>query len=244
MAQPSAPQEFVSLRTGLDTHRTSNAQPSKKSSVKGTSLAEEGEQISEGDHYLHNKHGNDLVGSSPVVSHVPCSVVHMSTSQLQPLLGGMASLLDNIASDYVFGAIGTVGRPRGHITLYTICTMDDDKILDRSQHHRWMQFLQLWESAGWGCCDVVLLTEELRPLQYGHPQILAQIARVDARTMLGCISRYGNSQGHRRFKLKDSLIRFLNVLQQNFSSPKTVLLCDPTVYARLREVQVMNSSMC
>lgn len=243
VAQPAAPQQFVFVRTGWDTHRSLYAQPSKDRSVKGTSRVEEGEQTAEGDQYLHNKKGKGLVGSFPVVSHVPCSVVHMSTSQLQPLLGAMASLLDHIASQHVFGAIGTVGRPRGYITLYTICTMDDDKILDKSQH-RWMQFLQIWKSEGWGCSDVVLLTEELRRLQYGQPQILAQIARVDAKMMLGCISRYGNSQWHRRFKLKDSLIRFLNVLQQNFSSPKTVLLCDPSVYARLRDVQVMDNSMC
>lgn len=243
VVQPAAPQQFLSPRTGLDTHRTSQAQPSMERSDTGISLEEEGEQLIEGDHY-HNKQGMDLVGSCPVLSHVPCSVVHMSTSQLQPLLGAMASLLDSIASHHVFGATGTVGRPRGYITLYTICTMGDDKILDKSQHHRWMQFLQIWRSAGWGCSDVVLLTEELRPLQYSHPQILAQIARVDARMMLGCISRYGNSQGHRRFKLKDSLIGFLNVLQQNFSSPKTVLLCHSNVNARLKEMQVTDSHKC
>ena len=89
-----------------------------------------------------------------------------------------------------------------------------------------------------GVVQMILLTEELRHLQYGHPQPQAQTAKVGANQLLKCISSYGNSQGHRRFKLKESLIRFLNVVQQNFSSPRTVLLRDPDVNARLSKVQV------
>ena len=88
---------------------------------------------------------------------------------------------------------------------------------------------------------MILLTEELRPLQYGHPQPQAQTAKVGANQMLNCISSYGNSQGHRRFKLNESLIRFLNVVQQNFSSPRTVFLRDLDVNARLSKVQVMEN---
>ncbi len=162
----------------------------------------------------------------------------MSVSNLHPLLGVMASLLDSVANDYLFATMNTIGRPRGYITLETICAMDDDKQLSTVQNHRWLQFLQVWKSAGWGCSDVILLTEELRPLQYGHPPPQAQTAKVGATQMLKCISSYGNSQGHRCFKLKESLIRFLNVVQQNFSSPRTVLLCDPDVNARLSKVQL------
>lgn len=38
------------------------------------------------------------------------------------------------------------------------------------------------------------------------------------KVMHKAISSYSNSQGDKRFKLKDSLIRFFNVIQQNFSS--------------------------
>lgn len=134
-----------------------------------------------------------------------------------------------------------ISSPPSEDCTFTICELDDDKQLSTVQHHRWLQFLQVWKSVGWGCSNVILLTEELRPLQYGHPQPQAQIAKVGANQMLKCISSYGNSQGHRRFKLKESLVRFLNVVQQNFSSPRTVLLCDPDVNARLCKVQVMDN---
>lgn len=121
------------------------------------------------------------------------SRVEMSMSDLHPLLDVMASLLEHVASDYVVGATNTIGRPRGYISLETICKMDDDKQLSTVQHHTCLQFLQVWKSAGWGCSDVILLTEELRPLQYGHLQPQAQTAKVGANQMLRCISSYGNN---------------------------------------------------
>lgn len=54
--------------------------------------------------------------------------------------------------------------------------------------HRWQQFLRTWKTAGWG-----LLTDELRPLQYGYPQVLADCAEIDAKMMLKAISSYGHS---------------------------------------------------
>ena len=198
------------------------------------SAAEQGEEV----HSYDQTWGWNPIASPPGFLCMQHLRVEMSVSNLHPLLSVMASLLDNVASDYVFGTMNTIGRPRGYITLETICEMDDDKQLSKVQHHRWLQFLQFWENAGWGCSDVILLTEELRPLQYGHPQPQAQTAKVGANQMLKCISSYGNSQGHRRFKLKESLIRSLNVVQQNFSSPGTVLLRDPDVNARLSKVQM------
>ena len=138
---------------------------------------------------------------------------------MHPFLGVVASLLDTIASKYVFGPMYTIGRPRGYLTLDTICELDEYKVLSTVQHNRWLQFVQVWRTAGWSRADLVLLTKEMRPLQYGHPQSQAPTAKVGAEQMLKCSSSYGNSQGHRRFKLKESLIRFLNVVQQNFLSP-------------------------
>lgn len=174
------------------------------------SEAEQGEEV----HSYDQTWGRNPIVSPPGFLCIQHFWAEMSVSNLHPLLGVMASLLDSVASDYVLGAMNTIGRPRGYITLETICEMDDDKQLITIQHHRWLQFLQVWKSAGWGCSDVILLTEELRPLQYGYPQSQAQIAQVGANQMLKCISSYGNSQGHRRFK--ESLTRFLNVVQQNF----------------------------
>lgn len=213
----------------LDTCLASHPQCTQK-----LSAAEQGEEV----HLYDQAWGWNVIASPPGFLCMQHSYAERSVSNLHPLLGVMASLLDNVASDYVFEAMSTSGRPRGYITLETICKMDDDNQLSTAQHHRWLQFLQVWKGAGWGCSDVVLLTEELRHLQYGHPQSQAQTAKVGANQMLKCISSYGNSQGHRRFKLKESLTRFLNVVQQNFSSPRTVLLRDSDVNARLGKVQV------
>lgn len=232
-ASPSAQQQALLVPKILDTCQASHPHCTQK-----LSAAEQGDEV----HLYDQTWGWNPIASPPGFLCMQHSRVEISVSNLHPLLGVMASLLDNAASDYVFGAVNTIGRPRGYITLETICEMDDDKQLSTVQHHRWLQFLQVWKSAGWGCSDVILLTEELRPLQYGHPQPQAQTAKVGANQVLKCISNYGNSQGHRRFKLKESLIRFLNVVQQNFSSPRTVLLRDPDVNARLSKVQVMH--MC
>lgn len=229
-ASPSAQQQALLVQTMLDRRQASQG-------TQKLSAAEQVEKV----HSYDQTWGWNPIAIPPGFLCMQHSWVEMSVSDLHPLLGVMASLLDMVASDYVFGAMNTIGRPRGYITLQTIYEMDDDKQLSTVQHHRWLQFLQVWKSAGWGCSDVILLTEELRPLQYGHPQPQAQTAKVGANQMLKCISSYGNSQGHRRFKLKESLIRFLNVVQQNFSSPRTVLLRDLDVNARLSKVQVMNN---
>ena len=77
------------------------------------------------------------------------SRVELSVSNLHPLLGVVASLLDIVASDYVFGAMNTVGRHRVYITPETICETNDDKQLSTVQHHRWSQELQVWKNGGW-----------------------------------------------------------------------------------------------
>ena len=204
-ASPSAQQQALLVHTMLDTRQACPPQGTQK-----LSAAERGEEA----HSYDQTWGWNPIASPPGFLCMQHSWVDTRVSNLHPLLGVMASLLDNVASDYVFGAMNTIGRPRGYITLETICELDNEERLSTVQHHRWLQFLQVWKSVGWGCSDVILLTEELRPLQYGHPQPEAQTANVGANQMLQCISSHGNSQGHRRFKLKASLIRFLNVVQQ------------------------------
>ena len=53
-----------------------------------------------------------------------------------PLLGVLAPLLDDIASDYVSGEMNTIGRSEGCSSLCAIWTMDGDKDLSSPQHHR------------------------------------------------------------------------------------------------------------
>ena len=87
--------------------------------------------------------------------------------------------------------------------LDKICYMEDCYALSKLQQHRWSQFQQIWEAAGWKCLDLVLLAEELRPSQYGYSQEPARVATITASQMLVCINMYAYIQGHRRFKLKE-----------------------------------------
>lgn len=156
------------------------------------------------------------------------------------VLGNTVFLLDGIAGDHVFGEIGTTGRPRGHMTLDKVCSMNDDGFLSKQQQHRWLQFLQIWKAAGWELVDLVLLAEELRPLQYGHQLDQAHVATIGLQHMLICINIYGDSQGHRRFKLKEALIRLLNVVHHHFSSPDAVLVRNPDAIANVSKVKVID----
>lgn len=174
----------------------------------------------------------------PLVYSQLCCPSVASSADCLAVLGIMVSLLDGIAGDHVFGKIGSTGRPRGCMTLDKLCSMKSDNFLSKQQQHRWSQFLQIWKAAGWECLDLVLLAGELRPLQYGHPQDQAHIAKFGTEQMLACINMYGDSQGHRRFKLKEHLIHLLNVVQHHFSSPDAVLVRNPDAMANVSRVQV------
>ena len=152
----------------------------------------------------------------------------------------MVCLLDGIAGDHVFGQIGTIGRPRGRMMQKKSCSMKDDGFLSEQQQHRWLQFLQIWKAAGWEPLDLILLTEELRPLQYGHCLDQAQVATAGEKHMLNCINIFGDSQGHRRFKLKEALIQLLNVVHHHFSTPRVVLVRNPDAIANISKVKVID----
>ena len=96
---------------------------------------------------------------------------------------------------------------RGRMTVNQICNILDDHFLSKQQQQqrRWLQFLQIWKAAGWECPDLVLLAKESRPLQYGHPQDKAQVTTTWDKADAVCINLYGHIQGHRSFKLKESL---------------------------------------
>lgn len=94
------------------------------------------------------------------------------------LLGIMLSLLNDVAGHHVYGKLSTTGRPRGHMTLNIICSMKHDNLLSKQQQHRWLQFLHIRKAAHWECLELVLLAEELRPMQYGHFQDQAQVCTL------------------------------------------------------------------
>ena len=161
-----------------------------------------------------------------------------TSADCSAVLGNMVFLLDDIAGEHVFGKFGTIGRPRGYMTLDNICSMNDDGFLSKLQQQRWLQFLQIWKAAGWESLDLVLLAGELRPFQFGHPLDQEHVATIQLKHLLICINRYGDSQGHRHFKLKEALIRLVNVVHHHFSSPNAVLVRNPDAMADISNVEV------
>lgn len=53
-------------------------------------------------------------------------------------------------------------------------------LLSVAGHKRWMQFLHVWQNAGWSLQDLLQVTNELRPLQYGSDLEIADLACVQA----------------------------------------------------------------
>ena len=41
------------------------------------------------------------------------------------------------------------------------------QVVSNDGHKRWMQFLHVWQNAGWSLQAILQVTDELRPLQYG-----------------------------------------------------------------------------
>lgn len=163
-----------------------------------------------------------------------------SSGHCLAVLGYMSFLLDDFAGDHVFGVPGTTGRPRGCMTLDKVCSMDDDSCHSKLQQHRWLQFLQIWKAAGWERSNLVLLIRELRLSRYGHHLDQAHIATIGLEHMLLCIDTYADSQGPRRTKLKEDLIRLVNVVHHHFSSPNAVLVCNPDAMANISKVKIVD----
>lgn len=156
----------------------------------------------------------------------------------QPLLGVMARLVDQIASTHVFGNLGSKGRPRGLVTMSVIHDMEQHQRLSSSSKHSWHQFLQVWREAGWGRFDVLVMVDELRPLLWQHPQYEAYVASINAKQLAVYCAQYSSRQGHRQLELQKSLLSFLDVVQNRFSSPNAVLMPAQGVYTRLSSVDL------
>ena len=82
------------------------------------------------------------------------------------LLGVLVTVVDNVASDSVFGPDGIAGRPEGMMHLSVIDNVHSAKLLSRVCEERWLAFLEIWQNAGWSPTSLVDFVSTLRPLQY------------------------------------------------------------------------------
>ncbi len=192
-------------------------------------------QHADGAQLLQHRLCARLLHSDENLCHSSCATEAFDN---QPLLDVMAGLLDKVASTHVFGNYGSRDRRKGLITLGTIQDTEKHQELSSSSEHRWHQFLEVWHTAGWGRFDVIVMVDELRPLLWRHPQQPEHIASIDAQQMAVYCAKYSRCQGHRHSELQTSLLSFLDAVQNQFSSPKAVLLPAEDVYDRLSTVKL------
>lgn len=152
------------------------------------------------------------------------------------LLGLLVAVVDNIASDFVYGPPGTPGRPGGVLDVSFLCRMASGHLLSTAGHKRWMQFLHVWQNAGWSLQAVLQLTDELRPLQYGSDLEMADLATVQAGQLNCCIAEYCESSEQEQTHAR--IVDFLAVVQRHFSQRSAVLVPAEDALKRLSMIQL------
>lgn len=151
------------------------------------------------------------------------------------LLGMLVAVVDDAASDFVYGPFGTPGRPDGVIDVSLLSSMASGHLLSADGHKRWMQFLHVWKNAGWSLQNLLQVTDELRPLQYGSDLEMADLASVQEAQLKSCLAKYcdpAEEQTH------DRLSGFLAVVQRYFSDCNAVLMPAEDALKRLSMIQL------
>ena len=142
----------------------------------------------------------------------------------------LVAVVDNAASDFVYGPPGTPGRPGGMMDVSFLASMASGHLLSADGHKRWMQLLHVWQTAGWSLQALLQVTDELRPLQYGSDLEMADSASVQATQLTCCIAKYCDQAQEQTF---DRLSEFLAVVQRHFSQRNAVLMPAEDALARL-----------
>lgn len=151
------------------------------------------------------------------------------------LLGMLVAVVDNAASDFVYGPAGTPGRPDGVLDVSFLCSMASGHLLGAVGYKRWMQFLHVWQNAGWSLQALLQVTDELRPLQYGFDLEMADLANVQAAQLYCCIAEYCDQA---QDQTETRISSFLAVVQKHFSQHNAVLMPAEDAFERLAMIQL------
>ena len=132
------------------------------------------------------------------------------------LLGMLVAVVDDVASDFVYGPDDTSGRPGGVMDVSFLSSMASGHLLSADGHKRWLQFLHVWQDAGWSLQALLQVTDELRPWQYGSDLEMADLASVQAAQLDSCIAKYCDQEEEgtcQDFRLLGSCARTLLTAQ-------------------------------
>ena len=144
------------------------------------------------------------------------------------VLGMLVAVIDDAASDFVFGPPGSKNRPDGMLDLDFLHTIYCAGFLSQEEHVRWTKFVQVWSQAGWKLPELLQVADELRCLQYGSDLQLADLPNISQEQLAKCIAKYSEFQDG-----ADVLKDFARVVHQYLSQSEAVLLPATDVQQRL-----------
>ena len=150
------------------------------------------------------------------------------------LLRMLVAVIDDVASDFVYGLDGTPGRPGGMMDVSFLSSMASGHLLSANGHKRWLQFLHVWQNGGWSLRALLQVTDELRPLQYEFDLEMADLANVQAAQLDSCIAKFCDQQEEKHARISG----FLAVMQRHFSQRDAVLLPAEDAFERLSMIEL------
>lgn len=140
------------------------------------------------------------------------------------LLGLLVSVVDEVASNFVYGPCGTTGRPKGVMDITIIESLAASKLLSSACHNRWLKFLQQWQTAGWSVDELLEFAGTMRPLQYNN--YCENDTYIDGVTKEDLLKRITELYATLTFTLmgQSDVENFVEVVACHFSKPNAVLL--------------------
>ena len=157
-------------------------------------------------------------------------VVHSSTTLsapklpgVEPLLGVLVSVVDEVASNFVFGPYGTAGRPKGVLDISIMHSLLSARPSGSACKERWLIFLQQWKNAGWDVDSLIDFADTVRPLQYRDDLDDEYIDGLTKDDLLKCIAELYSKQVFTMVKQCD-VEAFIEIVHSHFSKPDAVLL--------------------
>ena len=139
------------------------------------------------------------------------------------MLGILVSVVDEVASNSVYGPYGTAGRPKGVLDISIIHNVAAAKRLPPACLSRWLKFLQQWQNAGWSTDSLLGFTEIIRRLQYRDGFDNTYIAGVTKQDLLKRVQELHAKQTFIAVGQSD-VEDFVQVVDHHFAKPNAVLL--------------------
>ena len=148
-------------------------------------------------------------------------------------LGMLAAVVDDAAIDFVLGPCGSKNRPDGMLDIEYLHDADRAGWLSNEDKVRWSKFVQIWAQAGFELQRLLLITSQLRCLQYESDLDPADLPSVRREQLDDCLAEYCETQEE-----ADMLRDFVDFVHVNFSQAQAVLLPADNVQQHLSSIQV------